>query len=160
MADSSSHPQSRYAACAQRSQSIGWSSSRSTHLSTFVQELAMPVLSAGTDAVLAAETGSGKTICYLAPVIAQLLQLKQSHDASPSIRRCVGMQHGILCCRQPIYRIQRQAANSCLHPKASFVSSALLTQAASHTGHWLPLMLLQQSIASQCTSFAVTEKGS
>lgn len=51
-----------------------------------VQELAMPVLSAGTDAVLAAETGSGKTICYLAPVIAQLLQLKQSHDASPSIR--------------------------------------------------------------------------
>ena len=42
----------------------------------------MPVLAAGTDVVLAAETGSGKTICYLAPVIAQLLQLKQSQNVS------------------------------------------------------------------------------
>lgn len=41
----------------------------------------MPVLAAGTDVVLAAETGSGKTICYLAPVIAQLLLLKQSQHA-------------------------------------------------------------------------------
>ena len=96
MADSSNLRQSRYAACAQRSQSVGWSSSTSTHLSTLIQELAMPVLSAGTDAVLAAETGSGKTICYLAPVIAQLLQLKQSHNASPSISRCVRMQHDTL----------------------------------------------------------------
>jgi len=87
MADSSSLQQSRYAACAQRSQSVGWSSSTSTHLSTLIQELAMPVLSAGTDAVLAAETGSGKTICYLAPVIAQLLQLKQSRNALPSVSR-------------------------------------------------------------------------
>lgn len=47
----------------------------------------MPVLAAGTDVVLAAETGSGKTICYLAPVIAQLLLLKQSqHVSQPDSR--------------------------------------------------------------------------
>ena len=39
----------------------------------------MPVLASGTDVVLAAETGSGKTICYLAPVISQLLQLNHNH---------------------------------------------------------------------------------
>lgn len=87
MADSSDLPQFRYAACAQRSQSVGWDRSRSAYLSTLFQELAMPVLSAGTDVVLAAETGSGKTICYLAPVIAQLLQLKQSRNALPSVSR-------------------------------------------------------------------------
>lgn len=79
----------------------------------------MPVLSAGTDAVLAAETGSGKTICYLAPVIAQLLQLKQSHEASLSIRRCVGMQHGTLCCIQPT---RPEKADSCLHQQIFLVS--------------------------------------
>lgn len=47
-----------------------------------VQELSVPVLAAGANAVLAAETGSGKTICYLASVISQLLQLKQ--DQTPS----------------------------------------------------------------------------
>ena len=50
----------------------------------------MPVLAAGTDVVLAAETGSGKTICYLAPVIAQLLLLKQSqHVTQPDSRYIV-----------------------------------------------------------------------
>ncbi len=47
----------------------------------------MPVLAAGKDVVLAAETGSGKTICYLAPIISQLLQLKQGQHASPTESR-------------------------------------------------------------------------
>ncbi|KAL3143476.1 hypothetical protein ABBQ38_002284 [Trebouxia sp. C0009 RCD-2024] len=42
-----------------------------------VQELALPVLLKGDNAVLAAETGSGKTICYLVPVISRLLDSKQ-----------------------------------------------------------------------------------
>lgn len=47
----------------------------------------MPVLAAGTDVVLAAETGSGKTITYLAPVISQLLQLRQTQSASSNESR-------------------------------------------------------------------------
>lgn len=38
-----------------------------------MQGLAIPVLLKGSDAVVAAETGSGKTIAYLAPLISHML---------------------------------------------------------------------------------------
>lgn len=51
------------------------------------QELALPVLLAGANAVVAAETGSGKTICYLVPIISQLLG--KAHSGLPSEQRYV-----------------------------------------------------------------------
>ena len=53
------------------------------------QELALPVLLDGANAVVAAETGSGKTICYLVPVISQLLNHSQgeAHSSLPSQQR-------------------------------------------------------------------------
>lgn len=53
------------------------------------QELALPVLLDGVNAVVAAETGSGKTICYLVPIITQLLG--KAHSGLPSEQRY--MQH-------------------------------------------------------------------
>lgn len=53
------------------------------------QELALPVLLGSANAVVAAETGSGKTICYLVPIISQLLNHKQekAHSSLPSEQR-------------------------------------------------------------------------
>ncbi|GBF91565.1 DEAD-box ATP-dependent RNA helicase [Raphidocelis subcapitata] len=46
-----------------------------------VQELAAPPLLAGRDIVLAAETGSGKTVAYLAPLASLLLARRAAADA-------------------------------------------------------------------------------
>lgn len=51
------------------------------------QELALPVLLGGVNAVVAAETGSGKTICYLVPIISQLLG--KAHSGLPAERRYI-----------------------------------------------------------------------
>ncbi len=47
-----------------------------------VQELAVPRLLAGRDVVLAAETGSGKTYSYLAPIAAALLRSRDATAAA------------------------------------------------------------------------------
>ena len=44
----------------------------------------MPVASAGQSAVIAAETGSGKTLSYLAPVIGMLLRQKERLANDPT----------------------------------------------------------------------------
>ncbi len=46
------------------------------------QELFMPAVASGTTAVLAAETGSGKTLSYLAPVSSLLLEHKEDDSLS------------------------------------------------------------------------------
>ena len=51
------------------------------------QELAIPQIAEGKSVVLAAETGSGKTITYLAPVISQLLQRQVAHPQPEAIDR-------------------------------------------------------------------------
>ena len=51
------------------------------------QELALPVLLDGVNAVVAAETGSGKTVCYLVPIISQLL--RKAHSGLPSEQRYI-----------------------------------------------------------------------
>jgi superfamily II DNA/RNA helicase len=45
---------------------------------TPIQEKAIPPISEGRDVISLAETGSGKTIAYLAPVLSKLLQSKES----------------------------------------------------------------------------------
>lgn len=51
------------------------------------QELAVPSISQGRSVVLAAETGSGKTVTYLAPVISQLLQQQQGRTTPAAVDR-------------------------------------------------------------------------
>jgi len=46
--------------------------------STF-QDSAIPKLLAGDSSIVAAETGNGKTLAFLLPVIEQILQLKRQH---------------------------------------------------------------------------------
>lgn len=51
------------------------------------QELAIPPIAEGKSVVLAAETGSGKTVTYLAPVISQLLHRQQAHPRPQNLDR-------------------------------------------------------------------------
>lgn len=48
-----------------------------------IQAQAIPVVMEGSDVVIAAETGCGKTLSYLAPVISQLLQQREDFPSSP-----------------------------------------------------------------------------
>ena len=43
---------------------------------TNIQNDALPVLLAGKSAIIASETGNGKTIAYLLPVVQKILQTK------------------------------------------------------------------------------------
>ncbi len=52
----------------------------SSKVPCLVQELALPALCNGESVVLAAETGSGKTMAYLAPLIASLLRTKEGQQ--------------------------------------------------------------------------------
>eukprot|EP00873_Tetraselmis_striata_P014653 jgi/Tetstr1/434917/TSEL_023914.t1 len=49
---------------------------------TRVQELAVPAILSQADVVLAAETGSGKTLSYLVPLLTQLLNAKEAGAAA------------------------------------------------------------------------------
>lgn len=49
-----------------------------------VQAQAVPVVMAGSDTVIAAETGCGKTLAYLAPLISQLLERREQFPCNPN----------------------------------------------------------------------------
>ena len=48
-----------------------------------MQELAMPMVVSGQSAVIAAETGSGKTLSYVAPIASMLLRQKERMANDP-----------------------------------------------------------------------------
>lgn len=47
---------------------------------TLFQKLAIPTIIKGRNCLFAAETGSGKTLTYAAPLLHRLLQLRRTHD--------------------------------------------------------------------------------
>ena len=60
-----------------------------------VQEMTIPLLVEGKTAVVAAETGSGKTLSYLAPIISMLLRHKEKLKHDPEE---LGRSYALILC--------------------------------------------------------------
>eukprot|EP00798_Chlamydomonas_sp_ICE-L_P007804 gene7804-1001_t len=71
---------------------------------SIVQELASPVLMSGNDVVIAAETGSGKTLSYLAPIVSMLIRQKkrQAEAEKPLFFHAVVLCPNATLCHQVV----------------------------------------------------------
>ena len=58
------------------------------HQPSTVQEATYKVIAEGTDVVIGAEAGSGKTLAYLLPIINHILTTKQGEEATPTYDYC------------------------------------------------------------------------
>lgn len=56
---------------------------------TLIQEKVIPLALEGKDILARARTGTGKTACFLIPVIQKILETKKVHETKDEIEYCI-----------------------------------------------------------------------
>ncbi|GAX75453.1 hypothetical protein CEUSTIGMA_g2896.t1 [Chlamydomonas eustigma] len=95
---------------------------------SLVQESVIPSVAVGKSAVIAAETGSGKTLSYLAPIASLLLKQKERLQDDPRRHRFHAM---VLCPNVTLCRQVLSMANALATPEGSPLLKASLINASN-----------------------------
>ncbi|GMH38767.1 hypothetical protein BSKO_06651 [Bryopsis sp. KO-2023] len=95
-----------------------------------VQAIGVPKIAEGKDVLVAAETGSGKTITYLAPLLSKLVQQKRKADEENKSVRAIRSFAVVLCPNGTLCNQVKSVADALTTPDGTSLATTMMVYQA------------------------------